>query len=343
MDAHSDGHATAIDAYRDQYASRVQAAQRIEALLTDLLDQASVNYLSVTGRAKEPASFAKKAIKMRDDGSPKYLDPLLEIKDQIGVRIITFLPEAVLAGCDIVRANFDVLEEIDKGRETARRGTFGYASKHFVARLGSARRVMPEYSSVGESEFEIQVRTTLQHAWAEFEHDVRYKVEIPLDKRPEFDRRFALAAGLIELADKEFSAINEEFQELLQARKPAQVTERKGTSVESLANWLAARYPSAPRSKSAHYEWLSGLLSELGYEDLTDLESALEQIDSEDVTARMKHPFPAGSVRRLDDDLLEALGDTYIDAPANRKRSSILKERAARLAPPEKLTRRHLT
>ena len=322
---------SASEVYQGQYASRVQAAQRIEALLTDLMDQASINYLSVVGRAKEPASFAKKASKKNADGSDKYSDPLSQIKDQIAVRIITFLPEAVLAGCQIVRANFEVVEEVDKGVETARRGTFGYASNHFVVRLDSDRQGMPEYSSVGATEFEIQVRTTLQHAWAEFEHDVRYKVNVPSDHRPEFDRRFALAAGLIELADNEFTAINALFQELLQAQQSAADLVDPINSVDALANWLAARYPSAPRSKAAHYAWLSQLLSELRLDDIEALGKALRDVDSDDVCARMGHPYPPGSVRRLDDDLLEALGDAYMDVPTNRKRRSILLKRAMRL------------
>ena len=39
-----------------------------------------------------------------------------------------------------------------------------------------------------------QVRTVLQHAWAEFEHDIRYKGTVPAEHASEFDRRFTLAA-----------------------------------------------------------------------------------------------------------------------------------------------------
>ena len=46
----------------------------------------------------------------------------------------------------------------------------------------------------------------LQHAWAEFEHAIRYKGTIPEEHAPDLDRRFTLAAGLLELADREFTA-----------------------------------------------------------------------------------------------------------------------------------------
>lgn len=55
----------------------------------------------------------------------------------------------------------------------------------------------------------MQVRTILQHAWAEFEHDIRYKGSVPEEDAPDLNRRFTLAAGLLELADREFSAIRE--------------------------------------------------------------------------------------------------------------------------------------
>jgi hypothetical protein len=44
---------------------------------------------------------------------------------------------------------------------------------------------------------QVQVRTILQHAWAEFEHDIRYKGTVPDEHAREFDRRFTLAAGLL--------------------------------------------------------------------------------------------------------------------------------------------------
>ena len=52
----------------------------------------------------------------------------------------------------------------------------------------------------------------LQHAWAEFEHDIRYKGTVPDDHAPDLNRRFALAAGLLELADREFTAIRDRVQ-----------------------------------------------------------------------------------------------------------------------------------
>ena len=52
-----------------------EATERFVALVTTLLDDAGINYLSVTGRAKSVASFAAKADRTVD-GVPVYSDPL---------------------------------------------------------------------------------------------------------------------------------------------------------------------------------------------------------------------------------------------------------------------------
>src|SRR4051812_13488869 len=80
-----------------------------------------------------------------------------------------------------------------RGELPASQGRFGYASRHLQLEVDG--RVV-----------QVQLRTVLQHAWAEFEHDIRYKGTVPTEHASEFDRRFTLAAGLLELADQEFSA-----------------------------------------------------------------------------------------------------------------------------------------
>ena len=46
---------------------------------------------------------------------------------------------------------------------------------------------------------EIQIRTVMQHAWAEIEHDLGYKSKEDIPDK--YRRQFSILAGLIELAD----------------------------------------------------------------------------------------------------------------------------------------------
>ena len=93
--------------------------------------------------------------------------------------MITYLPESVDLTCAILRREFEVSDESDKGQITKEKGLFGYASRHLNVRLKADRVALSEYQVLAGKTFEIQVRTAAQHAWAEFEHDVRYKVAIP--------------------------------------------------------------------------------------------------------------------------------------------------------------------
>ena len=93
-----------------------------------------------------------------------------------------------------------VLDDRDMGQETASEGRFGYASRHLLVGSTWTRRPRPRQPRV-----QVQIRTVLQHAWAEFEHDIRYKGTVPDEHAPDLDRRFTLAAGLLELADREFT------------------------------------------------------------------------------------------------------------------------------------------
>ncbi|MCY1691163.1 hypothetical protein OVA29_11120 [Exiguobacterium sp. SL14] len=52
---------------------------------------------------------------------------------------------------------------------------FGYLSVHFVASLSEQRLALSEYGRFKDYTAEIQIRSILQHAWAEIEHDLGYK------------------------------------------------------------------------------------------------------------------------------------------------------------------------
>ena len=271
----------AVADYTDLRDRLLPVTDEFVELVTGIIDDAGINYLSVTGRTKTVSSFAGKARRVLGDSGD---DPLREVTDQVGVRVITYVQRDIDAVADLLAEQFTVLNDRDLGEETAAAGRFGYASRHLLVSRAPGHPTAYDPASCAS----IQLRTVLQHAWAEFEHDIRYKGTVPPEQVPDLDRRFTLAAGLLELADREFETIRDRLQAGLGGRGVEPGDERDPRiSAPELATFLAGRYSSAGWSRTEHYEWIAGLLLELGIASLDELSATLRDVDSAAVTAAM--------------------------------------------------------
>jgi predicted RNase H-like nuclease/ppGpp synthetase/RelA/SpoT-type nucleotidyltranferase len=319
--------------YTLRHPALLAAGEQFLSLVTSILDDAGINYLSVTGRTKTIASFAEKVRRTRD-GVPLYTDPLREITDTIGIRVITYVHSDVSAVADLLRDQVVVKDDRDMGRETAQEGRFGYASRHLLIGLDAAREGHPAYGQLQGFTAQVQIRTVLQHAWAEFEHDIRYKGTMPDEHARDFDRRFTLAAGLLELADREFSTIRDTLRESATSPPDSDAVPDNDPRIDprELAAFLAGQYAESGWSRTDHYAWISGLLLELGITSLDELGEGLRSGDEELIAARMDYRYPPGAVRRLDDALLAAHGLAYVNLPGNAHRRAALEARLERLS-----------
>jgi hypothetical protein len=151
---------------------------------------------------------------------------------------------------------------------------------------------------------------------------------------PDLDRRFTLAAGLLELADREFSLIRDRLQASVRDQQPHTDGSDPRISAQDLATFLAAQYADAGWSRPDHYAWVSGLLLELGVTSLDELAEVLGSVDSAAITARMGYRYPPGAVRRLDDALLAVYGTRYLGLHGNAHRAALLAARLERLSSP---------
>ena len=311
----------AIATYTQRLPGLAESTERYLAQVTNLLDDAGINYLSVRGRTKTVASFAAKADRTVD-GRRLYTDPLSEITDQIGLRVIIFLRDDVATVANLLADEMRLLEDRDMGRETASAGRWGYSSRHLLV------------AAEGEQQpASIQVRTILQHAWAEFEHDIRYKGSVPEEDVPDLDRRFALAAGLLELADNEFSAIRDRLRSTAPVERTPEDADTADPRIPTpvLATYLGNRFPDAGWSRTEHYAWISGLLLDLGIDSLDALDGVLAGVDTDAVNAAMGYRYPAGAVRRLDDVLLAVFGPRYVGLQDNQHRITLLENRFSKI------------
>ncbi len=327
----------AVQEYSARQGEIAAAGEGYIALVRAILDEAGINYLSVTGRTKSIASFAGKAARRGPDGALLYPDPLTDLTDQIGVRVITYVLGDVAAVAGLLADQVVVKDDRDMGQETASQGRFGYASRHVLIGLDPARAAHPAFERLHGRLASVQIRTVLQHAWAEFEHDIRYKGTVPQEHEREFDRRFTLAAGLLELADREFSIIRDRLRtgaaEASDDGAAAQDGADRDPRIDDreLAAFLAGQYADAGWSRTDHYDWISGLLLELGVTSLQELSDVLRPVNELDLPARMGYRYPPGAVRRLDDALLAAFGDQYITLHGNAHRTVSLQTRLERL------------
>jgi putative GTP pyrophosphokinase len=161
----------------------------------------------VSVRPKSPKSFIDKANKTTDKREPRYLDPLEQIQDQIGARIIAFYKSDVAAVCERVMKFFTRAEQ--QAKEPESEWEFGYFGMHFILTLpGDA--IPPEIEAAAAPRlFELQVRTLFEHAWSESEHDLVYKTPKPLTRDQK--RRCAYTAAQAWGADRAFQELYDEI------------------------------------------------------------------------------------------------------------------------------------
>lgn len=173
-------------------------------IISSLLDVRKIDYLSISGRTKNRDGILEKSKRK------KYKDPRSQMTDISGVRIIVFIESDIQKVSDLIKETFNVDEKHSSNKDDVLSlNQVGYRSVHFVCDLGDKRAVLPEFEGLCELKFEFQVRTVLQHAWAELAHDRSYKFKAGLPK--EIERKLYLHAGLLEIADKGFSDISREI------------------------------------------------------------------------------------------------------------------------------------
>ena len=131
-------------AVREKYE---RFASTVRDILAQALEAAGTRVHSIEARAKDPESFGAKA-ELRSEanpGEPRYHEPLHDITDLAGVRVITFFPRTVDEVGTCIRSEFEVIEHMDLGRTLIQEERFGYQSEHYLVRLTGARTPLPEY------------------------------------------------------------------------------------------------------------------------------------------------------------------------------------------------------
>jgi len=205
-------------ALQNIYAKRFPLLEKVACKIKDDLKVKVKKCLridNISARAKSIERFTIKAKRVNEDGSLKYDDPINQIQDQIGVKIVTFYLSDVDEIEKIIKDYYTPIEHKKVAPDNIKE--FGYEGKHLILFIedwhignGVDEKDIPNY-------FELQIKTLFQHAWAECEHDLGYKSDKPLNK--EDKRNLAFTAAQAWGADKIF---NEVFIKIMRNEKGLQ-------------------------------------------------------------------------------------------------------------------------
>jgi ppGpp synthetase/RelA/SpoT-type nucleotidyltranferase/8-oxo-dGTP pyrophosphatase MutT (NUDIX family) len=130
----------------------------------------------------------------------------------------------------IKKSAMHAAEETDKETRRAipaRYERFGYDSFHFTCEVEPGTKFYAALSTNDKKllkgrKCEVQLRTILQHAWAETEHDLRYKLspDIKSELPAEENRNWSVLAAAIEIADSMLEGRQDYFSRLPQSTLP---------------------------------------------------------------------------------------------------------------------------
>ncbi len=232
------------------------------------------------------------AIKSRVKSFEAYLDKLHKqdnaaagrgsttISDFFGLRIICPFLEDIETTSSLIAAHFQVLETERKANQHSF-SEFGYDSLHLAIRMETPPpgRLMPGVRRVCE----VQLRTILQDAWAEVEHELVYKSDISLPNQS-IRRKLASLNATLTLSDLIFQEIRDYQKELrLHGRKRRATVEGDvhGEDLIAISHPITVKPPARmgpiPSSMASHLE--KTMLRALEAHSNHDLENAITLYD----------------------------------------------------------------
>ena len=194
-----------IQTYRELYSNYEKYAQ----ILQKILEKAAKRYAPlaiVQTRPKAVSSFGEKIWRKSDPSK----DPVHEFTDLCGGRVITHTRSEVHALCDFIKNNFEIDQEnsVDACQRLGA-SEFGYRSVHYIISLTKHFQTDEINIEIPREvlglKAEIQVRTLLEHAWADFSHDRSYKSQFSVPAK--WQRQLASIAANLETADSDFDRI----------------------------------------------------------------------------------------------------------------------------------------
>jgi putative GTP pyrophosphokinase len=286
-------------------------------ILKSALRKAEIKIHSFPSRIKTPNSILKKA---ESNDLTTVERCFSEINDIIGIRIICLFLSDIKAISDVIKENFEVLDEDDKITNRSL-SDFAYLSSHFLCKI-KKEFTGPRYESIKHCVFEIQVRTITMDAWANMSHHLDYKsdIEIPKDLKKDF---FALN-GLLYVADTHFEMFykSKKEQSVLAIKNLSQ-TNSLDINFETIEAYINDKFPERSKAQPSGISELTQELLHAGFKTIHDLDKKINDGLSKNIPTKWHGWNRVGRLREL----LKEGDENYKNIREEKDR--IVKERIA--------------
>ncbi|OQY41597.1 MAG: hypothetical protein B6227_04630 [Fusobacteriia bacterium 4572_74] len=174
--------------------------QKIERILK----YNKIFYVKTEARVKSLDSFTKK-LELKKD---KYQNPLEDMTDILGIRIITYYSEDLDSILKLLKENFKIDYKNSANKlKSLKYNEMGYLSLHYICKYKPSQK---NIYGCNDFKFEVQIRTALQHIWAQIDHQLRYKTLVDIPNKVQ--RKLFRISAMLESIDDEFDSIKHEVQ-----------------------------------------------------------------------------------------------------------------------------------
>ena len=251
----------------EEYESRLPMWREVEQeavyTLREAIVTAGVKIHVIEHRIKDLISLIGKA------SSKSYDDPLTEIKDIVGIRIVTLFLSDLSKIDEIINSELSVISKDDKTTDDD--SAVGYRSIHYICTF-KPEYSGPRYKKIAGQQFEIQVRTLCMHAWSAVSHYIDYKGDWDVPK--DLVGSLKALSGLFHIADSQFEQFSEaraKYRQIAESKK----SELTKVDLESVFIFFQDNYKERYQVKKSN---LSSFVHELSQINITSIEQLKDMI-----------------------------------------------------------------
>lgn len=257
--------------------------EEVQFGITTKLKDSAVSIAATEGRVKPMESFLDKIERKA------YKKPWDEIDDIAGIRLVCLFSTELNAIEDAIKSLFEVVSNEDKV-ESLGVEQMGYQGRHYVVTLGK-NHSGPRYDNLQNLRAEIQVRTTLQDAWARISHNLVYKSEssMPIHLRREIQNVSSLLEIAQNIFDRSESSRKQYIADVQQRTSNANQLLSQPIDRETLEAYTTWKFPKLPVEHRIQ-ELLLRDLNQSKYTTLADIDKAVNAAKSAVASYKLENP-----------------------------------------------------